>query len=111
MLKLKDVVPQLVVQLSASLAQRGRAALVTPLESASVSRCTFSDDPDVGYIYLFREQVSPLFANLAAPVAETISFWDEYGLNVDIDHEGQLFGIEYVGREDLQKTLKAASAL
>jgi hypothetical protein len=108
---LKDIAPALVIQLVEALAQEGRAGLAAQVEQACVLRCTFSDDPDVGYIYIVRGPVSPQYAKLAAPVADTVSFFQEHGLNVDVDHEGQLFGIEYVDREDLSKALKAARAL
>jgi hypothetical protein len=108
---LVEVAPQLVAQLSKALVQKGRTALAAQLEQSKVLRCTFSSDPDVGYVYLVRAASSPLYAKLSTPVAETISFYLECGINVDVDHDGQLFGIEYVGRKDLATTFKAASAL
>jgi hypothetical protein len=108
---LKSLAPELVSQLAAALVQSGHRAIAEQLERVAVLRCTFGSDNDVGYVYLVREKVSALYANLSAPVAETISFYMEHGLNLDLDHEGQLFGVEYVGRPDIANTLKAANVL
>jgi hypothetical protein len=103
---LKSLAPELVSQLSDALAREGRHALAEQLDRAAILRCTYGNDDDVGYVYLVRENNSALDSGLSAPVAETISLYMEHGLNVDVDHDGQLFGVEYVGRPDIATTLK-----
>ena len=89
---LKSLAPELVSQLSEALAQESRYALAEQLDRATILRCTFGNDEDVGYVYLVRENNSALDSGPSAPVAETISFYMEHGLNVDVDHDAQLFG-------------------
>lgn len=61
-------------------------------------------------MYLVRPEPSPHFANLVAPVAKTIPFLD-VGFNVDIDHDGNVFGIEFLDRSDFVRELRNASVL
>ena len=66
---------------------------------------------DAGYIYLVRLPPSTHFAKLAAPVAETVTMYVERGVNVDVDHDGRLYGIELLGRSDAIARLREANAL
>ncbi len=104
-------VPDLVSEIEAALTAEGHAALVPQLASASIDCCNYDEDTDAGYIYLVRPAPSAHFASLAAPVAETIAFFGEHGFNVDVDHDGYLFGIELLGRPDVIAKLKENNAL
>jgi hypothetical protein len=58
--------------------------------------------------------MSPLVAQLhreAAPVAETIAFAAPHWFNVDVDHEGNAFGVELLGRPDVITLLRSANVL
>ncbi|WP_396270286.1 hypothetical protein [Ideonella sp.] len=108
MTALNSLSPELVDQLSKAMQQIGRHSLAQQLRRSTVARCTFSGR-DLGYLYLVRESFNPQHAD-RAPVRETISFLKEHGLNVDLDYDGQLFGIEYLDRPDLSRILRAAYA-
>ena len=106
-----STLPNLVAEVSAALTTESRAALVQQLSSACIERCTYDETVDAGYIYLVRPAPSPHFAKLAAPVAETIAFFGEHGFNVDVDHDGNLFGIELLSRSDVIARLRENNAL
>jgi len=107
---LGSVTPELVSEISRALLSSSRPDLASQLDSATIERCTYDPAAEAGYIYLVRPKVSWYFATLATPVAETIPFM-ESGFNIDVDHDGQLFGIEFLNREDFLTQLRKANAL
>ena len=109
MTALLTVVPELVAEVGAALSSVGRGDLAPQLQAGIIERCTYDPEGDAGYIYLIRPRPSWFFEKLAAPVAETLPFDD--GFNVDIDHDGHLFGIEVLGRSAVFAKLKDADAL
>ena len=106
---LVSVVPEFVAEVGAALTSIGRGDLAPQLKAGIIARCTYDPEIDAGYIYLVRPRPSWYFQKLAAPVAETLPFDD--GFNVDIDHDGHLFGIEVLGRSAVFAKLKDADAL
>jgi uncharacterized protein YuzE len=102
--------PGFAAEVAAALAGEGRADLSQQLESVEIDRLTYDARDDAGYIYFKRGPVSLHFAKLAAPVAETVVFHSEHGFNVDVDHDGDLFGIELLGRGELMAKLLAERA-
>jgi len=110
MSRLASIVPELVAEVGAALVAEGRGGLTPQLELGIIERCTYDSSSDAGYIYLTRPRPSPHFAKLAAPVAETIPFL-EAGFNVDVDHDGHIFGIELLSRSDFFAKLREADAL
>jgi uncharacterized protein YuzE len=110
MSRLASIVPELIAEVGAALAAEGRSELVAQLEAGVIERCTYDPSVDAGYIYLSRPRPSPHFAKLAAPVAETIPFLDA-GFNVDVDHDGHIFGVELLSRGDFFAKLRDANAL
>ncbi len=90
---------------------KGHPELVEQLQRAAVERCTGGEDDDLGYVYFVRPAPSLHFAKLSALVAQTISLYSSHGLNIDIDHDGRLYGIEFIGRPDITDMLRAASVL
>jgi len=107
---LASAFPELVAEVGAALAAEGRGDLVPQLEAGVIDRCTYDPSADAGYIYLVRPRPSPHFEKLAAPVLETIPFL-AVGFNVDIDHDGHLFGIELLSRKDFFAKLRRVNAL
>jgi uncharacterized protein YuzE len=107
---LAAIAPSLVAELSGALAALGRRDAISKIESGVIERCTYDQSADAGYIYLVRPAPSRHFQKLAAPVAETIPLL-EVGLNVDIDHDGYVFGIEFLSRPDIVAQLGEADAL
>ena len=104
------VAPEFVREVESALASRGRGDLVSQLASATIARCSHDDVVDAGYIHLVRESPSQHFAKLATSVAETLAFMDA-GFNVDVDHDGHIFGIEILNRSDVFTRLRAGGAL
>jgi uncharacterized protein YuzE len=107
---LRAVVPEFLAEVDARLASRGRSELSPLLTSAIIQRWTHDPTVDAGYIYFVRPKTHPHFARLAAQVAETIPFL-ENGFNIDLDHDGQLFGMEFLSRQDVVAKLRAEDAL
>jgi len=106
---LLTVVPELVAEVAAALRSVGRGELTPQLEAGVIERCSYDPEEDAGYIYLARPRPSWYCEKLAAPVAETRPF--EGGVNVDVDHDGDLFGIELLGREEIFTKLRNADGL
>ncbi len=106
MKKLASIVPEFVNEIGAALASAGQGNFISQLESGVIERCTYDPSVDAGYIYLSR----PVPSDLLPPVAETIPFL-EFGFNVDIDHNGQVFGIEFLNRTDVLTKLRQDKVL
>lgn len=108
---LVSAAPALAAEVEVALRAAGRPDLGAQIRSAEIDRRTYEQPIDAGYIYLVRPTPSLHFAKLAAPVAETISMYSECGLNIDVDHDGHLYGIELLGRGDAIAQLRNANAL
>jgi uncharacterized protein YuzE len=108
---LASIAPELMGELLASLAEQGRTDLAQQLASAEIRQCNFDESVDAGYIYLVRPRPSRHYEKLSAPVKETISCDLQGGLNIDVDHDGNVFGIEFLGRPDVVARLQAGGAL
>lgn len=104
---LASIAPDLVAEVSSVLISEGRDNLVPQLESAVIDHCSYDESADAGYIYFVRPHPSLHFAKLATPVAETIPFLSA-GFNIDVDHDGDIFGIEFLGRTDFYAELRSA---
>jgi hypothetical protein len=111
MTKLVDVAPAFAEEVRALLVAAGRSDLAEQSATVSVLRCTRGDDDSVAYIYCVRPLPSSHLSKLTASVAKTLSFYAEVGINVDVDHDGHLLGIELLDREDVVASLRAANAL
>ena len=99
--------PILASQLEEALASFGKAELAQKILSLKVLKCTFSDELHVGYIYLERPPYPvPEVHREAAAVKETVSLGSPYDINIDFDHEDNVFGIEYICREDIGGELR-----
>jgi uncharacterized protein YuzE len=108
---LSAVAPEFVAEVVAALSSAGRADLVPQLESGVVERWTYDPATDAGNIYFLRPQPSWYYEKLSHPVAETISFDPDNGFYIDVDHDGHIFGIEYLGRPDVLAKLRHLDAL
>ena len=115
-MRLADIAPELVSELTTGLIAQGRLDLAKQLELVEILQCTYDEFADAGTIYFARPRPSWYFEKLSAPVKETIGIGAGDSdlldvLNVDMDHDGNLFGIEFIGRADIVATLRAAKAL
>ena len=110
MKSLNTIAPEFVIEVCSSLSNDGFQELETQITSAVVEQCTYDSDADAGYIYL-KSSMPPLVAamhNEAAVVKETLAYGS---FNIDIDHEGNVFGIELSGRPDVFSKLQDANTL
>ena len=106
-----QVSPMVFAEVRAALLAVSRAEIVERLAAARIARCAFAEEDDIGYVYFVRRPPSSHFANLATQVAETIDFFSGLGINLDVDHDGDLFGLEFLARPDLVACLKDANEL
>ena len=110
MTPLASAAPKLMSEVSCTLASAGYELAAAQVEGGKIERCTYDGEVDAGYVYLVRPKPSAHFANLSAPVAKTIPFL-EVGFNVDLDHDGNVFGVEFLDRSDFVSELRDASVL
>ena len=108
---ISSVAPAFAAELIEAFIQQGHPG-GSAVCTAQILRCTYDASADAGYIYLVRPAY-PVSAvhNEAAPVRETIPFTAPHWFNVDIDHEGNPFGVELLSRPDVIAQLRAARAL
>jgi uncharacterized protein YuzE len=93
--------PELVAQLRTELPREGQGALVPQIEAAVIERYTYDPFVLAGYIYLVR----------ARPSQHQETVQTDIGVNVDVDQDGQVVGIEFLNRSDVIDGLRRAGAL
>jgi uncharacterized protein YuzE len=108
---LRDVTPDFLSEVVEALRSDGREEFCFKMATAQVERCTYDESVDAGYIYFARPFPSLPFMKNASLVAETIPFAAPHWFNVDIDHAGNIFGIELLGRPDVVGALRRTGAL
>jgi uncharacterized protein YuzE len=109
--RLAEVVPALFLEVKAELVKCARQTVAVQLDDATIERATYDQSIQHGYIYLVRLESEAHFPTLSCQVAETISFYFELGFNVDVDHAGNVFGIEFAARDGAVARLEAAGLL
>jgi uncharacterized protein YuzE len=86
-MKLAEALPDLVSDLEGALLPLGRGDLVKQLSGAVLERWTYDDFSDTAYLYLTAEPFERL-------QLDTLSLYDELGVNLETDGRGRLCGIE-----------------
>ena len=71
-MRLADIAPELVSELTTGLIAQGRLDLAKQLELVEILQCTYDEFADAGTIYFARPRPSWYFEKLSAPVKETI---------------------------------------
>lgn len=103
-----EAVPEFASELAAALAREGERSASAQLLVSTIERCTY--DPSVDAAYLYISQAASRSSG-EPPVARTIPFAAPHWFNVDITHDGGIFGIEILGRPDVVHQLRVARAL
>ncbi len=86
-MKLADALPDLVLDIEGALLPIGRGDLVRQLTDAVIERWTYDDFSDTAYLYLTAEPFERL-------QLDTVSLYDELGVNLETDGGGRIRGIE-----------------
>jgi hypothetical protein len=97
--KLADALPELVLDMESPLLQLGRGDLVQQLKEASLVRWTYDDFSNTTYLYLTAQP-------LERRELETLSLYDEVGVNLETDGRGCLCGIEVLDGKRVARQLE-----
>lgn len=86
-MKLAQALPDLVLDLEGALLPLGRGDLVRQLGDAVLERWTYDEFSDTAYLFLTAEPFERL-------QLDTLSLYDELGVNLETDGRGRICGIE-----------------
>ena len=113
MTKLIDTFPMLAREVSRALRAQGRADLAEQVDEAIVSRVTFDESADAGYVYVEPARgLNLVEANIVrARHGETITVETQFDTVVDTDNFQRLTGIEILAPGVLAAELKATAAI
>lgn len=91
-----EAFPSLVRELSQGLRNAGRASLAEQVEQAAISKITFDEVANAGYIYVHPSRdLNVVEANIVGVRhGETIEVETQYWTNIDTDNLDRLVGIE-----------------
>ena len=92
MATLKDAFPFLLLDLESALVHIGRGDVVAQLQKATIERWTYDDLADAAYLHFTAED-----RDAATASGQTVSVYDELGINLDTDSQGRLTGMEILG--------------
>lgn len=103
MILLTVALPILVLDLEAALAHLGRGRVADQLRAVMIERWTYDENADTAYLH-FRPSSAP---EGASRTGETVSVYDELGINLDTDSQGRLTGMEIQGASAIVALLEA----
>ena len=106
MMLLKDALPYLVLDLESALAHLGRGIVADQLREVTIERWTYDELSAVAYLHLR----SPRAAGAAGTPGETVSVYDELGINLDTDGQGNITGMEVLDGRAIIAQLEQAAA-
>ena len=106
MMLLKEALPYLVLDLESALAHLGRGNVADQLREVTIERWTYDEISDVAYLHLR----SPRAAGAAETPGETVSVYDELGIDLDTDSRGCLTGMEILGGKAVVAQLERGTA-
>ena len=95
MVALKAALPYLLLELESALVHIGRGDVVDQLRHATIERWTYDQHADAAYLHLRPQGSEDAIADEAP--GETVSVYDELGINLDTDSQGRLTGMEILG--------------
>ena len=105
---LMQALPELIRDLEGDLIRIGRGAVADQLAEVSLSSWEYDENANAAYLYV-RHPENPEIARrelIYATDGETISLYDELGVNVDVDNRGRIVGIEILGANRIVPELK-----
>jgi hypothetical protein len=103
MMKLAEALPELVSDLEGALLPIGRGDLVKQLRDAVLERWVYDDFADTTYLYLTAEPFERL-------QLDTLSLYDELGINLQTDGGGRLRGLEILDGKRVASQLEGTGA-
>ena len=90
---LLEALPELVRDIEGSLVRLGRGAVADQLRVAKLEAWDYDDFAQSTYLDLVATR-DPSAVN------EVISLYDDIGVNLDLDRDGRILGIEVMGYEE-----------
>ncbi|MSQ88323.1 MAG: DUF2283 domain-containing protein [Betaproteobacteria bacterium] len=112
MLTLQEALPYLLLELESALVHIGRGDVVDQLRDATIERWTYDELADTAYLHL-RAPRTPNTGEQAGTgerPGETLSIYDELGINLDTDSQGRLTGMEILGGQAIVSQLEDATS-
>jgi hypothetical protein len=108
MSKLVDAFPALASELAQSLREAGREALAEQIERVTITRVTFDNSANAGYVYLEPSRTLNVVETNIVGVrhGETISVQTQFWTNIDTDNFDRLTGIEILDPRALKAELR-----
>src|SRR6185503_18282613 len=93
---LLEALPDLVLDLESPLLRIGRADVVDQLREVEIERWTYDEFADAVYLYLRSPRTLTMADEsiVDAKHGETVSVYDDLGINLDLDNHRRLMGME-----------------
>ena len=101
-MNLREALPEIVGDTEGALIRLGRGRVADQLRTATLVSWAFDDFAQATYLALVPKG--------SATVEETISLYDDLPVNVDLDKDGRVVGLDVVGYEDALARLGKGSA-
>ena len=105
MIVLKEALPFLILDLESALVHIGRGDVVDQLREAVIERWTYDELADAAYLHFSTNE-----NKAAESPGETVSVYDELGINLDTDSQGRLTRMEILGGRAIVSQLEAGTA-
>jgi uncharacterized protein YuzE len=112
MVTLQEALPYLVLDLESALVHIGRGDVADQLREVTIERWTYDELADAAYLHL-RSPRSPDTTgdrSTGETPGETVSVYEELGINLDTDGHGRLTGMEILGGKAIVEQLEEATA-
>ena len=96
---LVEAVPIMVLDLEGALLRIGRGDVVDQLRKVSLERWTYDETADAAYLHVCSPRnLDSADENIVGEKrGETVSLYDELGINLDLDDQKRLTGVEILG--------------
>jgi uncharacterized protein YuzE len=106
-MKLVEVLPEMVNDLAGALVQIGRGDVVDQLREVSIEQWTYDECADAVYVYVQSpRQLNVVDRNIVGVKhGETLSLYDELGINIDFDNHHRVVGVEILGAKQIADVL------